>query len=348
VLYLQKSRDIFIKDLEWNSRPNTTDPERPPLTNSDKLIKLSGIEDLDQLSVNNFVFGNDGVYGVMNTTHKVVVPKIYQSIQVFDDLTLAFKNSHYFIYRQDNLLATDIALDNLKILNHNYLQSSDGIHSIQKIIGGEFEPILMKGYDILSVNNQGYFLIVDKSNNLYGIADYNQNIVINAQYQQLKNFENSWTLGKTEEGYFAISTNQEVHPLQDLKDYIPIKVAQNIVLYKNTNDSIALYDLVNKKTIWIKYTFKNTYNDRVYGNYLVVPNDEQMAFYNFYTDEFFICQKIEIVLHKNDIYFIVMLDNMYALLDVELNALADDMDYIEYNFNLLIQKDNKVQLFAFK
>ena len=167
---------------------------------------------------NSLKVKKDNKYGIINEDGKVVIPTSYADIE-----EIGKDNKSGFIVKNENNKYGVIDYSNNVILNCDYnkiykIHSNDLYvvteNTLQKVVrtaeNGTSTDVLVKGYDeitdILATKDSG---VIFKKANKYGIMDLSGNVILDAQYDYLKEAKTGIFIAKKGDKYGIINNSNE-------------------------------------------------------------------------------------------------------------------------------------------
>ena len=167
---------------------------------------------------NSLKVKKDNKYGIINEDGKVVIPTSYADIE-----EIGKDNKSGFIVKNENNKYGVIDYSNNVILNCDYnkiykIHSNDLYvvteNTLQKVVrtaeNGTSTDVLVKGYDeitgILATKDSG---VIFKKANKYGIMDLSGNVILDAQYDYLKEAKTGIFIAKKGDKYGIINSSNE-------------------------------------------------------------------------------------------------------------------------------------------
>lgn len=292
---------------------------------------------------NSLKVKKDNKYGIINEDGKVVIPTSYADIE-----EIGKDNKSGFIVKNENNKYGVIDYSNNVILNCDYnkiykIHSNDLYvvteNTLQKVVrtaeNGTSTDVLVKGYDeitdILATKDSG---VIFKKANKYGIMDLSGNVILDAQYDYLKEAKTGIFIAKKGDKYGIINNSNE----EKLAfNYTSINYNEKADIYvaedSELNSSILNNNLETKLTGFLLEL--NT--DK---GYIKMRIDGQYKYYNLKFEE-----KQESDIFPNRTLFLSKKDGKYGFVDktgkvIVDYAYDDAMEQNDYGF-VAVKKDNK-------
>lgn len=298
----------------------------------EEITAISGIE-------NSFKVKKDGKYGIVDNEGKIIVEPKYTDIDV-----LGKDNKSGFIVKDDSGKYGIIDYSNNQVLEMKY----DGIEKVygndlyvvtvngkQKLVNKENADVLTSGFDSIKqiLSNQENAIIFVKSNK-YGVMNLSGEVLIDAQYDDLKETKLGTFIAKKADKYGIISIeNQE----KLVFDYTSIVYNEKADIYiaedSNLNANILDSNLETKLTGMLIELNENK-------GYLKLRINDEYKYYNFKFEE-----KQEIDSFPNRTLFLSKKDGKYGYVDkngkVIVDYIYDDAtEQNDYGY-VAIKKDGK-------
>lgn len=276
----------------------------------EEITAISGIE-------NSFKVKKDGKYGIVDNEGKIVVEPKYADIDV-----LGKDNKSGFIVKDDAGKHGIIDYSNNQILEIKY----DAIEKVygndlyvvtesgkQKLVNRENNDVLTSGFDSIKqiLSNQENAVIFVKSNK-YGVMNLSGEVVISAEYDDLKEAKTGIFIAKKDEKYGIIDIeNQEKISFE----YTSIVYNEKADIYmledNNSNSNILNANLETKLTGMLIELNENK-------GYLKLRINDEYKYYNFKFEE-----KQEIDFFSNRTLFLSKKDGKYGYVDKDGKVIVD-------------------------
>lgn len=276
----------------------------------EEITAISGIE-------NSFKVKKDEKYGIVDNEGKIIVEPKYADIDV-----LGKDNKSGFIVKDDTGKYGIIDYSNNEILEIKY----DAIEKVygndlyvvtengkQKLVNKENSDVLTSGFDSIKqiLSNQENAVIFVKSNK-YGVMNLSGEIVINAEYDDLKEVKTGIFIAKKSDKYGIINTeNQEKLAFEYTSIVYNEKADIYIAEDNNLNSNILNSNLETKLTGMLIELNENK-------GYLKLRINDKYKYYNFKFEE-----KQEIDIFPNRTLFLSKKDGKYGYVDKDGKVIVD-------------------------
>lgn len=298
----------------------------------EEITAISGIE-------NSFKVKKDGKYGIVDSEGKIIVEPKYMDIDV-----LGKDNKSGFIVKDDTGKYGIIDYSNNKVLEIKYdaIEKVYGndlyvvtVNGKQKLVNKENADVLTSGFDSIKqiLSNQENAIIFVKSNK-YGVMNLSGEVLIDAQYDDLKETKLGTFIAKKADKYGIISISKEEKlPFEYTSIVYNEKADIYIAEDSNFNSSILNSNLETKVTgILIELNESK--------GYLKLRVDNDYKYYNFKFEE-----KQEMDIFPNRTLFLSRKDGKYGYVDkngkVVVDYIYDDAtEQNDYGY-VAIKKDGK-------
>lgn len=276
----------------------------------EEITAISGIE-------NSFKVKKDEKYGIVDNEGKIIVEPKYVDIDI-----LGKDNKSGFIVKDDTGKYGIIDYSNNEILeikydtiekvygNDLYVVTENGK---QKLVNKENSDVLTSGFDSIKqiLSNQENAVIFVKSNK-YGVMNLSGEIVINAEYDDLKEAKTGIFIAKKSDKYGIIDIeNQEKLAFE----YTSIVYNEKADIYmledNNLNSNILNSNLETKLTGMLIELNENK-------GYLKLRINDEYKYYNFKFEE-----KQEIDIFPNRTLFLSKKDGKYGYVDKDGKVIVD-------------------------
>lgn len=298
----------------------------------EEITAISGIE-------NSFKVKKDGKYGIVDCEGKIVVEPKYADIDI-----LGKDNKSGFIVKDDNGKYGIIDYSNNQVLEIKY----DAIEKVygndlyvvtesgkQKLVNKENADVLTSGFDSIKqiLSNQENAVIFVKSNK-YGVMNLSGEIIIDAQYDELKETKLGTFIAKKTDKYGIINIeNQEKLAFEYTSIVYNEKADIYITEDNNLNANILNSNLETKLTGMLIELNENK-------GYLKLRINDEYKYYNFKFEE-----RQEKDVFPNKTLFLSKKDGKYGYVDKEGKVIVDYIydDAIEQNDYgyVAVKKDGK-------
>lgn len=276
----------------------------------EEITAISGIE-------NSFKVKKDGKYGIVDNEGKIVVEPKYADIDI-----LGKDNKSGFIVKDDTGKYGMIDYSNNQVLEIKY----DAIEKVygndlyvvtengkQKLVNKEKADVLKSGFDYIKqiLSNQENAVIFTKSNK-YGVMNLSGEVLINAQYDELKETKLGTFIAKKADKYGIINIeNKEKLAFEYTSIVYNEKADIYIAENDNLNANILNSNLETKLTGMLIELNENK-------GYLKVRINDEYKYYNFKFEE-----KQEIDIFPNRTLFLSKKDGKYGYVDKEEKVIVD-------------------------
>ena len=301
-------------------------------TEYDEITAISGIE-------NSFKTKKDGKYGIVDNEGKIVIQPQYADIDVLgkDNKTgfiVKNENGKYGIVDYSNTTILEAKYDTIEKVygNDMYVVTVNGK---QKLVKKDGTDVLTSGFDTIKqvLANQENAVIFTKSNK-YGVMSTTGEILIDAQYDDLKEAKVGMFIASKNGKYGIINSNKEEKlPFE----YSTITFSEKADLYIvedcNYNAKILNSNLETKaEGVFIELNETK--------GYVELRNNDGSKYYNFKFEE-----KTESDIYPNKTLFLSKKDGKYGYVDktgkVIVDYIYDDaMEQNDYGFSA-VKKDGK-------
>ena len=278
--------------------------------NYEEVTAISGIE-------NSFKVKKDGKYGIVDNEGKIVVETKYADIDI-----LGKDNKSGFIVKDDTGKYGIIDYSNNQVLETKY----DSIEKVygndlyavtengkQKLVNKEKADILTSGFDSIKqiLSSQENAVIFVKSDK-YGVMNLSGEIIIDAQYDELKESKLGTFVAKKADKYGIINIeNQEKLAFEYTSIVYNEKADIYIAEDNNLNVNILNSNLETKLTGMLIELNENK-------GYLKLRINDEYKYYNFKFEE-----KQEIDIFPNRTLFLSKKDGKYGYVDKEEKVIVD-------------------------
>lgn len=276
----------------------------------EEITAILGIE-------NSFKVKKDGKYGIVDNEGKIVVEPKYADIDI-----LGKDNKSGFIVKDDTGKYGMIDYSNNQVLEIKY----DAIEKVygndlyvvtengkQKLVNKEKADVLKSGFDYIKqiLSNQENAVIFTKSNK-YGVMNLSGEVLINAQYDELKETKLGTFIAKKADKYGIINIkNKEKLAFEYTSIVYNEKADIYIAENDNLNANILNSNLETKLTGMLIELNENK-------GYLKVRINDEYKYYNFKFEE-----KQEIDIFPNRTLFLSKKDGKYGYVDKEEKVIVD-------------------------
>lgn len=301
-------------------------------TEYEEITAISGIE-------NSFKIKKEGKYGIVDNEGKIVVEPKYTDIDVLGE-----DNKSGFIVKEDSGKYGIIDYSNNQVIETKY----DGIEKVygndlyvvtvdgkQKLVNKENTDVLANGFDSIKqiLENQENAVIYVKSNK-YGVMKVSGEVLIDAEYDDLKETRAGIFIAKKGDKYGIIDINkQEKLPFE----YSSISYNKKADIYVTEDDNFnsnVLNSNLETKLTGILIELNET------KGYLKLRINDEYKYYNFKFEE-----KQEADIFPNRTLFLSKKDGKYGFTDkagkVVVDYIYDDAtEQNDYGF-AGIKKDGK-------
>lgn len=271
-------------------------------TEYEEITAISGIE-------NSFKIKKEGKYGIVDNEGKIVVEPKYVDIDVLGE-----DNKSGFIVKDDSGKYVIIDYSNNQVIETKY----DGIEKVygndlyvvtvdgkQKLVNKENTDVLTNGFDSIKqiLEKQENAVIYVKSNK-YGIMKVSGEVLIDAEYDDLKETRAGIFIAKKGDKYGIIDINkQEKLPFE----YSSISYNKKADIYVTEDDNFnsnVLNSNLETKLTGILIELNET------KGYLKLRINDEYKYYNFKFEE-----KQEVDIFPNRTLFLSKKDGKYGFTD---------------------------------
>ncbi|MCL1954069.1 MAG: hypothetical protein FWF58_04950 [Firmicutes bacterium] len=355
-------QEEYYKELERPTRPSAVPPlPNPPLSPSPILSAITEALKDSNLFANFSCVENDGLYTLMDLYGKIAIPHQYLKIQIVQDTILVqnLNNSYEIFLTNENtisLVATNVELYNLQIIDSHYFKSSVELHILKDIVLGNYLPLGTNDLSVVDILGYDMYLVQDDNSKL-GIVDKNFKIIATPQFVNVLKFVDEYTIAvkaiENKFEYYSLDIYGNIFPLPYYDGYTPQSTSHGIFWYSRfgSNNQVLLYD-INKTIIQKDELILTSSHPILFGrtflDLYIVQFEDTILVYKFgETQPIATFDTLNFILHKNNVYFIANNDDNLSLIDIKLQPIAKDVDKIEYDYNVLLQKGNVSQVFRF-
>lgn len=296
------------------------------------IVSISGVE-------NSFKVKKDGKYGIIDNEGKIVVEPKYVDIDV-----LGKDNKSGFVVKDDTAKYGIIDYSNNKVLDIKY----DSINKIygndvylvtvngkQKLVNKENEDVLTNGFDSIKqiLSNQENAVIFVKANKC-GVMDFSGKVLVEAQYDDLK---------ETKAGTF-IAKKADKYGIINIENQIKVDFEYTSIVY---NEKADIY--ITENSDLISNILNSNLETKITGilvelnenkGYLKLRINDEYKYYNFKFEE-----KREIDIFPNKTLFLSKKDGKYGYVDKDGKIIVgytydDAVEQNEYGY-AAVKKDGK-------
>ena len=296
------------------------------------IVAISGVE-------NSFKVKKDGKYGIIDNEGKIVVEPKYVDIDV-----LGKDNKSGFVVKDDTAKYGIIDYSNNKVLDIKY----DSINKIygndvylvtvngkQKLVNKENEDVLTNGFDSIKqiLSNQENAVIFVKANKC-GVMDFSGKVLVEAQYDDLK---------ETKTGTF-IAKKADKYGIINIENQIKVDFEYTSIVY---NEKADIY--ITENSDLISNILNSNLETKITGilvelnenkGYLKLRINDEYKYYNFKFEE-----KREIDIFHNKTLFLSKKDGKYGYVDKDGKIIVgytydDAVEQNEYGY-AAAKKDGK-------
>ena len=316
------------------------------------IVNLSGKEltpiEYDEITAsagikNSIKVKKENKYGIINEDGKTVIPVSYSDIEVLgkdnkSGFVIKDENNKYGVIDYSNTVVLNCVYDKIYKIHSNdlYVVIENTIPKlVRKAENGKATDVLVKGYDeitdILATKDGG---VIFKKSNKYGIMDLSGNVILDAQYDSLKEAKTGMFIAQKGDKYGIINSNNEEklafnYNSITYNDKADIYISED----SNLNCNILNSNLETKLTGFLLEL-------NIEKGYIKIRIDEQYKYYNLKFEE-----KQESEIFPNRTLFLSKKDGKYGFVDktgkVVVDYIYDDaMEQNEYGF-AAVKKDNK-------
>ena len=298
----------------------------------ENITAISGVE-------NSFKIEKDGKCGIINSDGKIIIEPQYKDIDV-----LGKENMSGFIVKNDQDKYGIVDYSNNQVLESKY----DSIEKVygndlyvvvagnkQKLVNRQGEDVLKAGFDSIEqiLANQENAVIFVKTNK-YGIMSITGEILVEAQYEELKEGKIGTFIAKKDGKYGIINISKE--------EKVPFEYTS--IVY---NEKADIY--ITENSSYISDVLNSNLETKITGilvelntnkGYLKVKENEDYKYYNFKFEE-----KTEKDIFPNRTLFLSKKDGKYGYTDkngkVIVDYIYDDAkEQNDYGF-VAVKKDGK-------
>lgn len=238
-----------------------------------------------------------GKWGVLNKDNEIIIPIIYDKIELLIDIFFKVELSKMFgIYSDNGNVIIEAKHDEILILDKHFIVKLDGKYGIISKIGIIIIPLIYdtikKLNDLFIVfngNKWGGFdengctvipliydsisnideLFIVELNNLYGCLNIEGVIVIPIEYAIIYHFNNTYIQASQDEKYWLIDKTGNKITEFERKVYF-ISEDENFIIIENTKSyAYRKYGILNKKGELLTNCIYSKIDKRDDGNYLV-------------------------------------------------------------------------------
>lgn len=283
--------------------------------------------------------------GVINTNNEIVLPPIYQNIEINENAIITKKEDKFGMVDKQGktLLATEY--DYIGTTSSYYLIRNNNKYGIFNQKGKQIISILYE--DIINMYNNCFIV---KQNNLYGVINIQQKIIIPIIYQTIKKHFDCFYTARKENNYYLFSIKGEII-LQDNK---MIEIGQGLrgnTFYIQQKDNIVVY---NNKGLYLGKNFY-VFDDKIYDKCYIIKqldkailNKENIGLYDLegaykYLDgKYGLIDSIgkqiipfiyDNILYEDDGYLTAIKDNKTYKLDKTGKSILSENFEIQNNFS---------------
>ncbi len=288
---------------------------------------------------NSFKVKKDGKYGIVDNEGKIVIKEQYADIDV-----LGKDNKSGFIVKDESGKYGIVDYSNKQVLEIKYdaIQKVYGndlyvvkIGNIQKIVDKENNEVLTSGFDSIAqiLSNQENAVIFVKDNK-YGIMNLSGQILIDAQYDYLKEAKAGIFIAKSGDKYGIINMNKEEKIAFQYNSIVYNQKADIYILEDSNFNSNVLNGNLESKLTGILIDLNET------KGYLKLRINDEYKYYNFKFEE-----KQETDFFPNKTLFLSKKDGKYGFVnkdgEVVIDYIYDDAtEQNNYGF-AAIKKDGR-------
>lgn len=211
-------------------------------------------------SLGYIILGTQAYKGLINTNNEMVLPAIYQNIEVNENMIIVKQKNKFGIVDKQGKTILTTKYDGITIIPGYCLIRNNNKYGIFSQKGKQIIPIL---YEDITATYNNYFMV--KQNNLYGVIDTQQRVIIPIIYDLIKsNLIDIYTAQK-ENNYYLLSAKGEII-LQDKEMInVHVDVFKNI-FYVQQKDNVLVY---NHKGLYLGKNFY-IFNDEIYDKCYIV------------------------------------------------------------------------------
>ncbi len=192
-----------------------------------------------------------GKCGIIDTNGNIVIPIIYEGIEILDNTYFKVKKDCKFgMVDKNNIIRLPLIYDFMEKLYIYNLPLVKPIVNQTNINSYGYNYILLdKKYQYEKEHKHYYENFIVMQNNLYGLVDTNNHILIPIEYKILKRYNNDYFIGENKKGQTVIFNNEYKIIIEG--NNIRINYANKISIEYSTNDRNNIYYNIknNKKLI---------------------------------------------------------------------------------------------------
>ena len=298
----------------------------------EEINAISGID-------NSFKVKKDGKYGIVDNEGKIVVEPKYADIDILgkdnkSGFIVKDNNEKYGIIDYSNDQVLEIKYDKIEKVYGNDLYVVT-VNGKQKVVNKQNEDVLINGFDTIKqiLANQENAVIFTKADK-YGIMNLSGEVLVNAQYDELKEAKLGNFIAKKGDKYGIIDIqNNEKIPFE----YNSISYNEKADIYvledSEFNSNILNSNLENKITGMLIELNESK-------GYIKLRIDDEYKYYNFKFEE-----KQEKDIFPNRTLFLSKKDGKYGCVDkngkVVVDYIYDDaVEQNDYGY-IAVKKDGK-------
>ena len=276
----------------------------------EEITSISGIE-------NSFKIKKDGKYGIVDKEGKIVVEPKYADIDILgkdnkSGFIVKDENGKYGIIDYSNNQVLEEEYDSIEKINGNdlYVVTVDGK---QKVVNKENIDILTSGFDAIKqiLSNQENAVIFVK-NNKYGVMNLSGEVLIDAQYEDLKETKLGTFIAKKDDKYGIINIENEEKISFEYSSIVYNEKADIYMLEAEDLNSNILNSNLETKLTGMLIELNET------KGYLKLRINDEYKYYNFKFEE-----KKEIDIFPNRTLFLSKKDGKYGYVDKEGKVIVD-------------------------
>lgn len=298
----------------------------------EEITAVSGIE-------NSFKIKKDGKYGIVDNEGKIIVEAKYADIDI-----LGKDNKSGFIVKDDsgkygiidysNNQVLEIKYDTIEKIYGNdlYVVTVDGK---QKVVNKENADVLTSGFDSIKqiLANQENAVVFVKSNK-YGVMNLSGEVIIDAQYDDLKETKLGTFIAKKDDKFGIIDIEKQEKLAFEYASIVYNEKADIYIAEDSSFNSNILNSNLETKLTGMLIELNET------KGYLKLRINDEYKYYNFKFEE-----KQEIDIFPNRTLFLSKKDGKYGYVDKDGKVIVDYIydDATEQNDcgYVAIKKDGK-------
>ncbi len=285
-----------------------------------------------ELTSDKYVFLRDKLCGVKNIYGNVIVPAVYNSVNIIGETVAAYSDDRVDIYVGGEIKSS--SREPVELVSEDFLLGVRGVYDL------EMNPVFCGGYRMVlpPVNGIG---IID-GGGLFGYGSVSGEVLTEPRYKSVSDFRF---------GYAAVVTRDNRNVIIDLRGNEIIESSNADIRLKTFDGTYLIYSSLGSVYVSDKDmngltpdAFDNIADDCIYGGYFITDNGTRVYSINEggYASERFSC-----VTFRDGLFVAEHGNGEYTVYDGKFEPIADELEYACFEYGVLTVKYNgKYYLYA--